>query len=511
MMKNSDARKFIKSNVVVTTLSLVLVAVSFVSQMVIAYYFGANTERDAYFSAIVVPTYIVTLFLGSFTTVILPFFVDYKRKNDLKEVNKLISNMLGLCTALLTSIAACGFMFSDDIVSWIAPGFTGDQLILTRQLFEILIFTVIFQSLSSFLAIFYHTENRFLLPALNPIITPVVSFLFVIVFADYGIKSLAVGALVGSVLGMTILLIKILNGMVIKSFVLFINRNTLVLLKLSMPLFLSGAVYRLTTIVERIVASNLPPGSISYLGYGSQIYLLLASIASGSITTTFYPLMSEAWSDNDSVRLNDYLSKGFRLILFITLPIGSVIIALAYPIVEILFERGEFNSTATAAVSLTLSILMGAFIFGSLANLIVKIFYITKRTISVAVISSIEVLTYIVAAYFLSLNYSYRGLATALTLSMGLTLILLIVTLLHVKLISLRHDLSDVLKLFVAAALCGISAHLTYSGLSGLKLNTVISTGGSVFVALCVYLAILSFVFKPRNSKEIINIVKNYF
>lgn len=508
---NSDSKKFFKSNIIVTALALVSVGVSFVSQMILAYYFGANAERDAYFSAIVIPSYIVTLFVGSFTVVFLPFYMEFKKKNNPLDVNKVIGSMLGLCTALLTCIAVAGFFASGFIVTGIAPGFDHEQALITRQLFNILIFSVIFQSLSSFLTIFHHVESRFLLPAISPIITPVISIFFVTTFSEYGIRSLAVGTLVGSTFGVITLLPIVINKIDPGHFFRFINAHTIRLLKLTVPLFISGSVYRLTTVLERIIASKLPSGSISYLGYGNQMYLLLASIASGSIATTFYPLMSEAWSEGNKSMLNHYLSKGVRLILFITLPLASIIVVLSYPMIKILFERGLFNSDATEAVSRTLAILMGAFIFGSLGNVIVKPFYITQKTTTVSVISTVEVIAYLFIGYFLSLQYSYLGLAAALTVSTGLTILFSVIVLSKSKLISFSGLYLDVLKLLVAAVICGLTAYISYEALNLLRMNIIVTTAISALISLLAYLVLVLYAFKFRDSSNIVSLVKSFF
>jgi len=507
----SDSKSFFKSNIIVTALTLTSVAVSFLSQMVIAYYFGANADRDAYFSALVVPSYLITLFAGSFTAVVLPFYMEFKKKNDPAAVGKLIGSMLGLCTAMVTCTAIIGYFGADYIVSLIAPGFSSEQALMTAQLFKVLVFTVIFQSLSSFLAVFHHVESRFLLPAVSPIITPVVSIFCVTIFSDFGISSLAAGTVVGSAVGSLVLLSRVLHKINTRHFFSFINRDTIGLLKLTLPLFASGAVFRLTTVLERIIASTLPSGSISYLGYATQMNLLILGIASGSISTTFYPLMSGAWSEGNQTMLNDYVSKGVRLILFLTLPIASLIVALSYPMIKILFERGLFDSDATVAISQALTVLMGSFIFGSLGSVIGKIFYVTKKTTAISVISTIEVFAYLVIGYLLSLKFGYLGLAAALSLSAGFNILLSVTVLSRWKLVSFTGLYSDIFKLIIAAFVCGVTAYFLYEGLSFLSINMFISTVVSGLIAIAIYAVTILYILKIQNSSSIVSMIRNIF
>lgn len=504
-----SSAKFIRSNILITFLSLVGVGVNFISQMLLAYYFGATAERDAYFSAMAVPTYFIALFIGSLSVIFLPYYVDFRKKNPDSEVIKFVSSTFGACIVFLSLITILCFLLSSKIVFWIAPGYSPEQLELTGSLFRILIFTVIFQSLSSLVTVFHHVDNRFLWPAISPIVMPLTSLLFVILFHDYGIMSLALGVLAGSVLSMIILLPMALKNIRLNYFTSLLNPNTGKVVRLALPLLASGAIYRLTTILERIIASRLPSGSISFLGYSNQLYLLLATIASGSIVTTFYPIMSAAWAEGNRVEFNEILSRGIKLILLITFPIAAIFIALGSPIIEILFQRGAFDSSATQAVASSLALLMGAFIFGSLGNIMVKAFYITNKTLTISIICIIEVLVYAIAGYILSSSYSYLGLAFALTVSTGFTIGVSTFFLLKWKYISIESLPVDVIKLSTGALVCGLIAHFTFNLMRSFPV--LISTGLSTLMGVLCYLVTVLYILKISHAAAINKVVKSYF
>ncbi len=475
--------------------------------MALAYYFGAGVERDAYFSAMAVPTYMTSLFVGSVTITFLPFLVDFKRKYAETELAEFVSGSIGFCLVLLTIFALGGYLASNLIVHLVAPGFDGSQLILTRELFGVLIFTVIFQSLASFMSVFHHIESRFLLPAIGPIMIPITALTFVLLFNGYGIKSLAWGTLLGSVLSLLIVLPLGLRNVKIANLFYFINTDTRKLLSLSLPLFVSGVFYRLTTISERIIGSRLPAGSISYLGYGSQLYMLLAAIASGSIVTTFYPIMSSAWSEGNRDEFSKLLVRGISLILLITLPIASIFIAIGNPIIEILFQRGAFDSSTTIAVAKTLSLMMGAFIFGSLGNIIFKVYYIANKTLEISVIAVIEVIIYGLCGYALSLKYSYLGLAFALTLSTGFTVLVSVILLVRWKYFALNNLFSDTLKLIAASLLCGLASYFIYYSLTAI--NIILSVMVSSLIGILLYIIASIHILKISDSININKFLKN--
>ncbi len=503
-----SAGKFVRSNLIITTLSLVGVAINFVSQMVLAYYFGAKTERDAYFSAAAVPAYIVTLFVGSITAVFLPFYINLKTKVNELDLRIFGASSLGLCALAIVLIALAGFTFSQEMMALVAPGYNGAQLQLTIQLFNILIFAAVFQTLSNFIAVFYHVENSFLLPAISPIITPVTSLVIVLLFHSYGIQSLAFGTLIGSILSLILLLPRVSGQLAPMAMLKIFNPNTREVFQLAMPLFISGAVYRLTTIIERTIGSRLPEGSVSYLGYSSQIYILLATIASGSLGTTFFPILSKAWSEGDTSRFRLLLTRAFLLTFSIILPIACILIVHRNRIIEMLFQRGAFDAHATVAVATSLSILMAAFIFSSLGNILTKAFYIANRTFIVGVLGISELIIYTACGYMLAQHYSYLGLSSALSLSTGWTLILFIVFLFHWKLLDGSILVNDVFKLIVASMVCCLVIYIVYKPLAGS--GNLLSTLISSFIGVACYLVSVLYVMKISEAELINKTLKSY-
>ena len=72
----------IKSTIQVTLFSLLGIAINFLIQLLLAYYFGATQERDAYFAALTIPTYIAVIFTGSIGMMLLPYLVKYQTEHD---------------------------------------------------------------------------------------------------------------------------------------------------------------------------------------------------------------------------------------------------------------------------------------------------------------------------------------------------------------------------------------------------------------------------------------------
>jgi putative peptidoglycan lipid II flippase len=453
----------VKSTLLITFCSIFSIAISFASQLIIAYFFGAKFERDSYFVASTIPTYLAAIFTGSIGTVFLPKVV--KIQNDRpEELTRFLSTVFWGITMASAFIGLLCLLFSENVLGFVANGFNEEQTHFTSKILFIILPAFVFTILSNLLSSLYQIQNRFLYPAFAPIITSVVSLIFVVLLSkNLGIMGLAWGFLAGSILSLVYLL-PILKTYKIRFIIQFKDPEFLMFVRTFLPLLITGVVFRSTSIFERSIASGLEEGSISYLGYASQILLIMATLTANGIGISIYPTLSRLWAENKKSEFNAFFIKIIRILLLISIPISIVIIFYGEAFVKVVFERGAFRHNVTLAVSQALAWSMGAFIFQGLGNVVSKIFYISSKTTAISLIASIELILYISLGYFLSKHVSFVGLSIALSVSSMMNILLSIVyihkRLIPISLGSLGHDL---IKILLASGLSLIIVYLTYN------------------------------------------------
>jgi putative peptidoglycan lipid II flippase len=407
----------LKSTIQVTLFSFLGVLLGFVSQLVVAYFFGATPSRDAYFAAAVIPTYLTALFVGSVGSIFMSAYMAHQTQRTRTDTVLFVSRVVNVCGVLLSGLVVLGIIFADDVVAVSAPGFSGGQHVLAVTLLRIVLPSTLFLSLSSLLTTIYQAQGKFLLAALVPVLGILVTLSVVLVFSRIlGIVSLAYGSLASSIFNFLALSPMILKrGQYRPNFAL--DREVRSIFAVSGPLFLTGIFYRSTSIFERMIASTLGPGSISYLGYANQFLASLTGIAASGIATTIFPVMSKQWELRDLTGVQELFAKGVRTVLVVTLPIAAIFLVQGQPIVRILLERGAFDAGATTAVSKCLAVMMVAFVSLSSGTLIARGFYLTQETKKFSLLVTSEMVIYLAAGYFLSKYVSYLGLAAALSIS----------------------------------------------------------------------------------------------
>lgn len=506
---STEKKGLLKPTIQITLLSFTNILFNFITQVAVAFYFGATPNRDAYFAALVIPTYISAVLSGSIGLMFLPIYVDIRSKKNNEQANYFLNNSMVFASVLSILIIIIGILFSHNILSLTVSGFKGKQFLLTSDLLIILLPTILFQILTNIGGAVLQVRNNFLFPALAPIFSALIMVMTVLVFNQaIGIKSLAYGTLIGSAISCVLILIPVFRSFTFRFVFNLKEYNLVQLLKTSLPLLVGGIFYRLTPIFERGIASNLPQGSVSYLGYANQVMLILVMLTSSGISTTVYPALSRAWSENNLDRVRDLFAKGIRIILLISVPLSVIFIFWGSSIFQLLFERGAFNHQATLAISSIFSILTIAFIASSLGNMIAKVFYFSQRTVLVTIISFLEVGVYIVLAYSLSSRLSYKGLAIALSASICFSIFMSFVSLcIILKHYNWYQTLKDLFLVFVAGLIPGFLLNNLFHFSNFYLIDSVFYTGSILFL-YCILYFLLLIAFRFDETELFIKAIK---
>ncbi len=407
----------LRSTIQLTLFSILGIVINFVIQLALAYFFGTSESRDAYYAAMTIPSYAAVVFNGSIGMVLVPFIIKHTLLPEENGNHDITSETLNFTFIILTAIVILCCIYSYPIVRLIVPGDKTRLLELTVHLFRILMLNTLFIVLNNLLSSEFHSRRSYLYPAAVPIITSTISLVAVLIASrSLGIYSLAYGTLAGSILSFIYLFVNLQKKFSYKWKHRIHSRKLNKLLIAAFPLFSSGILFRSITVLERYFAARLSPGSLSYLGNGNQIMLILATIISSGIATTSYPLLSKYWAENNLADFRTTFKKGFDIIILIMFPTIVLFSASGRDVITILFEHGAFNNNDTNALYNTLLGLMGSLLFASLGNIVSKILYISNNTKVAGIIALIKVVIYIISAIVLTQSLDYVGLAVSLSI-----------------------------------------------------------------------------------------------
>ena len=121
------------------------------------------------------------------------------------------------------------------------------------------------------------------------------------------------------------------------------------------PIVIGSAAGQMALFFDRFFASTLPPGYMSGMNYALKLVYFPQQIFAAAIATDAVPAVSPRSSPGSGTprRLRNSVVTGLRLVNFIMIPAICGLVVLAYPITQVLFERGEFRTSSTELVAET--------------------------------------------------------------------------------------------------------------------------------------------------------------
>src|SRR5271163_5300439 len=177
--------------------------IGYAREAYIAYAFGAEAHTDAYVAAFTLPDFLNYVLAGGAASItfisIYTRFLAEKRDADAK---KTFSVVITVMTAVMIVGTIVTEIFAPQFVRWFVKDFKPDQIELCVHLTRILLPAQIFFYVGGVVSAVLLSHRLFLLPAFGPLIYNAFIILGGVVGGrQFGIASLAYGALVGSVVG----------------------------------------------------------------------------------------------------------------------------------------------------------------------------------------------------------------------------------------------------------------------------------------------------------------------
>jgi putative peptidoglycan lipid II flippase len=386
----------------------------FINQMIIAAFFGAGAEMDAYLTALVVPAYLQWVLLGGLSFVFIPAFVREEARGNDEAAWELVGTFFWITTGVLIVIAIIGIFFSKNIISLIAPGFSPEQSMLAARMFSVIMFSVPFYGLSDFTRGIQNARNSFFWPSMGGAINSIGNILAVVFLTRLiGPMALPWGFFVAIFLQSCVTVFPVLRHGWPRLIPLTDNR-VIEMGKLMLPFILIGLFTGGTPVFERYFASTLSSGQLSYLGYAEKISRIYVTLLASGIASAIYPVMARAYTQRGKEGLGDKTIFGMRLTLAVGLPAVLITGAVSIPLVRVLFERGEFHSIDTLYVARIVLVSMLSFVFcHMLINIIIRPFFVLKDSLTPNLIEIVGVVTYIGIGRFFTNQWGYVGLAYA--------------------------------------------------------------------------------------------------
>jgi putative peptidoglycan lipid II flippase len=409
--------RLLKSVALMMTAALLGKALLVVRELLVAAYFGASAQTDAYNVALAIVTGLLAVTVNPVEAVLVPVYVkwlaeDRDRSRDLlNALFTLYAILLGFCLALVLLTAPFW-------VRLYAAGFDADTQALTESLLRVMTLFLVVTGFSAYLNQILTAHHKFRLVALTPVAANLLTVLLLWVLAPRsGIYILAWGAIAGAALQLVVYAWGLRRLGVSQMLSLRRLGELRRLGKLALWMVGGRLTGQLSALVDRNLLSRLPAGAIATLGFGRSVYMLPFEIFTTGITRVAISHFSWDVAQGNVEGLKRNLSLSIRLAAFLILPAAVGLIVLRDPIVRLLYERGQFTAADTAATARVVTCFAIGLFFDAVKFIAVRV-YLARQDVAFPVLMSLPSLALSVGFDLLLVPVlGAAGVALAYTLS----------------------------------------------------------------------------------------------
>jgi putative peptidoglycan lipid II flippase len=417
-----------RSAVVIGLATMASRVLGLVRDLALAYLFGASHAMDAYTVAFRIPNLLRDLFAeGAMSSAFVPTFtrvLTIEGRAAAWRLGNLVITALMLATGTLVGL---GTVFAWPLVSFAAGGFASVPgklelaVSLARVMFPFLTLVAVAVGCMGML----NSLHRFFIPAFSPAMFNIGTLAAMVVLipafrahAVAPIYAVAVGTLVGGV-GQVVVQWPALRreGFRYRPLVDWRDPTLREVLALMGPGTMALAAVQINVLVNTMLATSQGEGAPSWLNFAFRIMYLPMGLFGLSVATAALPTMAGAAARDDRAGMRATLSSALRLMLMLNVPAALGLIALASPIVALLFEHGSFTPQATAATAAALAFYAPGLVGYSALKMAVPTFYALNDSRTPVVVGAASVAFNLLVNLWLVRILGFRGLALGTTIS----------------------------------------------------------------------------------------------
>ena len=382
---SAGGRGLLHSSVVVGAATMTSRVLGLVRDVVLAALIGASSNADAFFVAFKIPNFLRRLFAeGAFAQAFIPVLAETREEGGLQAVKALTDRVAGVLGGTLLLLTALTIVAAPAVAMIFAPGFSRDptKLALTAELIRLTFPYLFLISMTGFAGAVLNAYGRFAVPAFTPVLlnlSLIAAALFAAPLMQEPVYALALGVLIAGLLQLLFQL-PFLYGLELLPRPRWDTRAPGVrrILTLMVPALFGVSVSQINLLLDTVLASLLPAGSVSWLYYSDRLTELPLGVFAIAIATVILPALSsqQALAQSGGEQ-GDYARDVFastmhwaiRCVMFIALPATIALLILAEPILTTLFQYGAFGPSDVEKAGYSLR----AYTLGLTAFMLVKV------------------------------------------------------------------------------------------------------------------------------------------
>ncbi|MGO3920729.1 murein biosynthesis integral membrane protein MurJ [Acinetobacter venetianus] len=418
-----------RSTVIVSAMTMLSRVLGLVRDVVLLNVFGAGKDFDTFVVAFRIPNFFRRLFAeGAFSQAFIPVLTEYKTSRAHAEVQILISRVFGCLLTAMTLLTFVAMVAAPAIIYLYAPGFHNDpeKFALAVDMFRLTIPYLMFMSLTAFASSILNSYGSFASPAFAPVLLNVAMIAgawWLTPFMAEPIMALGWAVVVAGILQLAIQIPELWKkNLLIPPKVDFKHEGVDRILKLMLPALFGVSVTQINLLLNTIWASFMQDGSVSWLYSAERMTELPLGLIGVAIGTVILPSLSARHAEQDQAKFKSMIDWAAKIIMLVGIPASIALFMLSTPIIQALFQRGEFTLEDTQMTALALQCMSAGVISFMLIKVFAPGFYAQQDTktpvrVGLMAVAANAILNVVFIGFFKLIDWHAEHMALALASS----------------------------------------------------------------------------------------------
>jgi putative peptidoglycan lipid II flippase len=353
----SEGRALVGTSFLLIGVTVAVKLLGFGRDQFVAYIFGPGQVSDAYYLTLTFVIGLLAVIGGTFSTALVPSLTAFWSTAPAAGWRTTRAVGVGYVW-IIGGVAAVIIIFAPWLVGHVlGPGLPARSASLAAGFLRAFSVGFLFWGAASALAGILNSRKEFLVAACGPVALNGAILLVLLA----GVRHLGVAALAAATVAGMFAQFLLLAPFAVRAWLrdraaappaaAAVRDGSDRVWALIKPVFTISLLSQVPSIVDKVVASGLPVGSVSVLAFAQKLMQLPLGLFVGGVATVFYTSLSHAWARRDPEKAADELALGLGVTLMVAIPAAVGLAALSRPIVQFVFQHGRFDAAASGLTS----------------------------------------------------------------------------------------------------------------------------------------------------------------
>ncbi|MFW6074392.1 MAG: murein biosynthesis integral membrane protein MurJ [Chloroflexota bacterium] len=392
-----------------------------VREQVTSYLFGTSDLVAAFTIADNIHTMLFDLVIsGMMQAALIPVLSQYSGDEQRHELRRITGALLTLTVIIVGAVVVLLEIFAPMAVRVMtelgAAGETrGPEVFdLTVELVRLILPAVLLLAISTIIMATLYSLQRFTRPALSLSMrnAAIVFCALTLGRTEIGVRALVIGIVLGAVLMIVIQLPGLRDAMPIPNFE-FGHPAIRRIYILYLPIFLGLFANTVALVVDRNLAWRVSEHAVGAMRYATTLNQMILGLVAAAISLAALPTLSRHAAAADEAAYRETLSRGLRMVTVLVVLAAFGMMALSWPIVQLLFFHGATTEEGANAIWLALVLYLPGTLFAAFDQVLIFAYYARQNTKTPQIVGVLAVVVYFSVALPLVGSLGMAGLVIA--------------------------------------------------------------------------------------------------